>query len=97
MCPQPIHEEEGDTPVFPYVLLAADKETEAALPPAMVCDYEKEADTLLHSLGERMLELCVPRRMIVTDDRTQAFLADFTSLLEIKLVRANRDELLEAL
>lgn len=97
MCPQPIQEKEGDTPVFPYVLLAADKGTGAALPPAMVCDYEKEADTLLHSLGERMMELCVPHRMIVTDDRTQTFLEDFTSSLGIQLVRASEDELLEAL
>ena len=97
MCPQPIQENEGDTPVFPYVLLAVDKETEAVLPPAMVCDYEKEADTLLHSLGERMLEFCVPRRMIVTDDRTHAFLENFTSSLGIQLARAHEDELLEAL
>ncbi len=97
MCPQPVQEKEGDTPVFPYVLLAADKETEAALPPVMVCDYEKEADTLLHSLGERMLELYVPRRMIVTDDRTRTFLENLTSSLGIKLVHAREDELLEAL
>lgn len=97
MCPQPIQEEEGDTPVFPYMLLAADKETETALMPAMVRDYEREADTLLHSLGERMLELCVPCRMIVTDDRTRIFLEDFTSSLGIELIQTHEDKLLEDL
>lgn len=97
MCPQPIQEDEGDTLFFPYVLLVADKETETVLPPAMVCDYELEADTLLHGLGERMLEICVPSRIIVTDDRTHAFLEDLVRSLGIKLVQEDEDELLEAL
>ncbi len=97
MCPQPVQEEEDGAPVFPYILFMADKETEAALMPAMVCGYEQEADTLLHNLGERMLESCVPRRMVVTDDRTHAFLEAFTGSLGIELVQADSDELLEDL
>lgn len=97
MCPQPVQEKEDSTPVFPYTLIAADKETGAALMPAMVRCYEQEADTLLHSLGEQMLESCVPRRMVVTDDRTHAFLEAFTGSLGIELARAGGDELLEEL
>lgn len=97
MCPQPVQEEENSTPVFPYMLLAVDKETETALAPAMVCSYEQEADTLLHNLGEQMMESCVPRRMIVTNDRTHAFLEALTDSLEITLVQTGRDELLEEL
>lgn len=97
MCPQPIQEEEDGAPVFPYILLTADKETGIALAPAMVRCYEQEADTLLHNLGEQMLESCVPRRMIVTDDRTHAFLEVLTTSLGIELVQTDGDELLEDL
>lgn len=97
MSPQPVQEEEDAAPVFPYILIAADKKTGTSLMPAMVRCYEQEADTLLHNLGEQMLELCVPRRMIVTDDRTHAFLETLTGSLGIELVRADSDELLEDL
>lgn len=97
MCPHPVQEEEDSTPVFPYILIAADKKTGTALPPAMVRSYEQEADTLLHKLGEQMLESCVPRRMIVTDDRSHALLDALTDSLGIELVRADRDEQLEDL
>ena len=97
MCPQPVQEEEDSTPVFPYILIAADNKTGTALPPAMVRSYEQEADTLLHKLGEQMLESCVPRRMIVTNDRAHALLEALTDSLGIELVRADGDELLEDL
>lgn len=97
MCPQPVQGEEDGAPVFPHILFAADKETGAVLMPAMVCGYEQGADTLLHNLGEQMLESCVPRRMIVTDDRTHAFLEALTGALGIELVRTDADELLEDL
>lgn len=97
MCPQPVQEEENSTPFFPYMLLAVDKETGTALAPTMVCSYEQEADTLLHNLGEQMMESCVPRRMIVTNDRTHAFLEALTDSLEITLVQTDGDELLEDL
>ena len=97
MCPQPIQKKEDSAPVFPYILLAADKKTGTALAPAMVCGYEQEADKLLHSLGEQMLESSVPRRMIVTDDRTHALLEALAGSLGIELVRADADELLEDL
>lgn len=97
MCPQPVQEKEDSAPVFPYILLTADKETGTALTPTMVRCYEREADTLLHNLGEQMLASCVPRRMIVTDDRTHAFLEALTGSLEIELVQADSDDLLEDL
>lgn len=97
MCPQPVQEEGDGGPVFPYILLAADKETETALTSAVVHSYEREAETLLHKLGEEMLEFCVPRRMVVTDDRTHAFLESFTEALGIKLVKNEFDEMLEDL
>lgn len=97
MSPQPVQEEENCTPVFPYMLLAADKESGTALMPAMVLDYEQESETMLHGLGEQMLESCVPHRMIVTDDRTYAFLEAFTRSLGIELVQSDEDELLEDL
>ena len=97
MCPQPVQEEEDSAPVFPHILIAADKKTGTVLPPAMVRSYEQEADTLLHKLGEQMLEFCVPRRIIVTDDRTHTFLEALTDSLGIELVRADADELLEDL
>lgn len=97
MCPQPVQEEEDSTPVFPYILIAADKKTGTALPPAMIRSYDQEADTLLHKLGEQMLEFCLPRRMIVTDDRTHALLEAITDSLGIELVRTDGDELLEEL
>lgn len=97
LYPQPVQEDENSAPVFPYILFVADKKTETALTPAMVHDYDQEADTLLHDLGERMLESGVPRRMVVTDDRTHAFLGEFTGSLGIELVRADGDELLEDL
>ena len=96
MCPQPVQEGNA-APVFPYTLLAADKETGIAVKPAMVYDYEKEAGKLLRHLGEKMLESCVPRRMVVTDDRTHAFLEAFTGSLGIKLVLSDEDDLLENL
>ncbi len=97
MCPQPVQEKEDSTPVFPYILIAADKKTGTALKPAMVRCYEREADTLLHNLGEQMLESCVPRRMIVTDDRTYAFLEALSDSLGIELVQTDFDDLLENL
>lgn len=97
MSPQPVQEEENSTPVFPYILLVVDKKTGTALPPAIVRCYEREADTLLHDLGEQMLGSCVPRRIIVTDDRTHALLESLAGSLRIELVRSDTDELLEDL
>lgn len=95
MSPEPVLDGQGDAPVFPHILLAADKKTETILTPAMVRCYEQEADKLLHKLGEQMLQLCVPRRMIVTNDRTHAFLEALTSSLGIELMQTDEDELLE--
>lgn len=97
MYPMPVQEEGISTPVFPYILLAVDKETGILLESTIVLSYEQEADALLLGLGKQMLEVCVPRRIIVTDDRTHAFLKAFTDSLGIKLVRTDTDELLEAL
>lgn len=97
MVPSPVAEEEGGEPYFPYTLLAVDTRTEAAFPPVLVRDYEREAEALLHGLGEKMLEQGPPRQLIVTDGRTYSFLRRFASAVQIDLVQNARDALLEGL
>lgn len=97
MFPQPVQEKEDSTPVFPYMLFTADKESGNVFIPIMVRSYEQEADKLLHNLGEQMLESCVPSRIIVTNDRTHALLEALTGSLEITLVQTDEDDQLEDL
>lgn len=97
MLPQPMQDEEGGKPYFAYMLVLGDKRTGEAVSSALVRDYEEDAQELLHSLGEQMLELGVPRRLIVTDDRTCSFLKGFAEATNIKLVQNSEDELLDGI
>lgn len=63
----------------------------------MLRAYERDAEELLHGLGENMLEQGPPRQIIVTDDRTYSFLEEFASAVQIELVQSAGNELLEDL
>lgn len=95
MLPSAIMDERDNEPCFVYTLILADKRSGETIPIELVPDYKENAQKLLRDLGERMLERGAPRQLIVTDDRTCAFLEDFALATDIRLVQNVEDELIE--
>lgn len=97
MCPQHVQGENGSTPFFPYMLFTVDKKKGTVLIPTLVNDYEQNSEAVLHNLGEQMLEEGVPRRIIVTNDKTHALLEALTASLGIKLEQTDGEAMLDGL
>lgn len=97
MTPEPFAPEDGSAPVFPYMLLVANCETGLILPTDVVSNYEDEADTLVWSIGNRMLEDGIPKCICVVDDRTYALLKNIAAALKIRIVRQQENSLLDTL
>jgi len=97
MLPQPYAEEETSSMVFPYTLVTAIRETGMALPMEIVSDPEGDAEKLLLSLGNQMLEHGIPKTIQVADERTCALLKNLAELLKIRLVLEPENECLEQL
>lgn len=97
MSPTPSMPEDGQVPIYPYMLLAANCNTKLVIPTDVVEDYEKGAETLLDALGNRMLEMGIPNRILVTNNRTYALLKSITSGLNVELKRQKTNSFLDAL
>lgn len=100
MFPQPVVVDEDNTdaaPVFPYMLLAANLETELVIPTEVVPDYEKGAAEMLFAIGNRMLENGLPTEIHVVNDRTRSLLKNLATALGIRLVQQQEIEHLDSL
>jgi len=85
MYPNPVIMEESAAPLFPYVLLTADRDTGVVISIEPVMDYRDGADELLRGLAGQMLEHGVPRQLEVMDERTYDLVKSIAAALRIKL------------
>lgn len=97
MCPTPTVQDESSAPVFPYVLLAASRDSGMVIPSTPVMDYKDGAGDVLRELASQMLEFGIPRRIQVVDERTYSLLKGLAAALKVKLELQECSEALDEL
>lgn len=84
--PHPVQDSPEEIPVFPVVLLGLNTAKHSLLPVMPVSNYEENAEKLLNSFINALLEehFC-PSQIKVPDERTYVFIKAFCERLHIKL------------
>lgn len=85
--PKPVQDSEEEIPAFPVTLLALNAVKDFLFPVMSVLNYEENAEELLNSFMNALLEagFC-PSEIKVSDKRTYALLKAFCECLHIKLI-----------
>ena len=105
MFPSPMSEEAADddgvaeapenAPIFPFMLLIGDCNSEMVIPTDLVADYMCDAEKMVGTLARAMGEQGVPSEIHVRDKRTEILLSEFAKQVGIKIVRCDDLPLLD--
>lgn len=97
MCPTPTIQDDSSAPVFPYMLLAASRDSGMVIPTTPVMDYGDGAGGILRELASQMLEFGIPRQIQVVDERTYSLLKGLAAALKVKLELQEHNDALDEL
>ena len=90
LFPEPVQNSEEEIPIFPVILMALNPTTDFIFPVIPVLNYEENAEELLNSFMNALVEYkSCPSEIKVSDKRTYGFLKAFCERLHIKLIFTN--------
>jgi len=90
VLPEALKVETEEVPLFPFLLLTVDCDSQKMIPNDIVADYERGAEELVLNLTESMLKNGVPSEILVRDERTAALLKRFSTQTGVS-VRLSED------